>query len=132
MVIFSHLIDVAGINSYKLWLLKYPDWNKTILSKRKMFLLAVGKELIKENVYRRYNNKYIQKNQKRHMTDVFPELLEITEPTVEKQNYTRGRCHICQRGKDRKTRKICVKCDNFVCLEHAKSEIVCVKCTNAM
>ena len=84
-----------------------------------MFILELGKELIKKNVFRRYDNKYIQTNKKRHMTDVFPELLDATEHRVEHQNITRGRCHMCQRGKDRKSRKICV-IPNFVCLEHSR------------
>lgn len=58
------------------------------------------------------------------MTDIFPELLDATEHRIEQQNITRGLCHMCKRGKDRKSRKTFNSCNNFVSLELSKSEIV--------
>lgn len=66
------------------------------------------------------------------MTVVFPKLIDATEHILEEQNITRGCCHICQRGKDRKSSQIYVKCNKSVCLEDSKSEIVCENCTNDM
>ncbi|KAB0804260.1 hypothetical protein PPYR_01230 [Photinus pyralis] len=42
MAIFFHLLDIAAINAYKLWIHANPEWKKGRLDKRRMFLLELG------------------------------------------------------------------------------------------
>ena len=39
-----------------------------------------------------------------------------------------GRCHFCDRNKDRKTRKKCDSCLTFVCPLHSKNIVLCEHC----
>lgn len=130
MVIFFHLLDIGGINAYKLWMLKNSDWNSNHLDNRRMFLLELGKELIRNNIIRRYeHDKSLNSNIKQHMITVLPELNERNElppPIIRRPQ----RCYLCNRNKDRKSRKFCIRCNQYVCAEHSKNKTVCCKCDN--
>lgn len=128
MVIFGHLIDTAGINAFILWKIKFPEWNKTYLDVRRKFLLDLGKQLVKDHIIRRYGNKdRLQKNIRDHMITVVPELnQQIRGPRVGSS----GRCAICPRKNDRKTRNTCQTCGDYVCQEHSKKRIICCHCEN--
>ena len=43
-----------------------------------------------------------------------------------------GRCHFCQRDKDKKTRKKCDSCLAFICPLHTKNIILCDNCNEKM
>lgn len=127
MVIFGHLIDTAALNSFILWRLKYPDWNKSYLDARRKFLLCLGKELVKDQIRRRFGNKdRIQQLIRDHMITVVPELGGPHVPPLAERSS--GRCVICPRQKDRKTRNKCESCKNFVCLEHSEKKVFCGQC----
>lgn len=128
MAIFFHLLDIGGINAYKLWMLKNPDWKKNRLDRRRMFLLELGQELIRKNIIRRYqNDKSLHSNIKQSMLTTLPELNIMNEqPVIGRKQ----RCFLCDRSKDRKSRKVCIRCNQFVCAEHSKNITVCNKCDN--
>ena len=53
---FHTLIDIACINAYTLYILNFPEWNKTKNSRRRLYLQQLGLQLIKPNVKRRTEN----------------------------------------------------------------------------
>lgn len=130
MAIFFHLLDIGGINAYKLWMLKNPDWKKNRLDRRRMFLLELGQELIRKNIIHRYqNDKSLHSNIKQSMLTILPELNIRNEQPVPVIG-RKQRCFLCDRNKDRKSRKFCIRCNQFVCAEHSKNITVCNKCDN--
>lgn len=103
MAMFYHLLGIAGINSFKLWMTRNPDWEKGNLDNRRLFLLELGKELGKNNIIRRATtHNTLQSYIKKNMQLVVPEL--FTEQTANLGPATAqiGRCHLCDRKKDRK------------------------------
>lgn len=129
MVIFGQLLDVAGINAFTLWGLKFPNESASKDCRRK-FLLALGESLIKGNAFRRFETeKNMQKTLRNYFIDVFPEL--ENKNVVEHQEVERPafrRCYLCDRKKDRKCRQVCCQCNRPVCVLHSKKRIVCETC----
>lgn len=130
MAIFFHLLDIGGINAYKLWILKNPEWKRNRLDRRRLFLLDLGQSLIKKNIICRYNNeKSLHSNIKQSMLTILPELKGRSEqpgPVIARQQ----RCFLCERNKDRKSRKFCIRCNRYVCTEHSKNITICIQCDN--
>lgn len=128
MAMFYHLLDIGGINAYKLWMEKYPNWGNGRLDSRRFFLLDLGQELGKANITRRYKTcKSLNSNIKRNMEIVVPDLLAYEAQTPSTTNQI-ARCHICERKKDRKCRNKCSKCDKCVCKEHSTLQYTCNNC----
>lgn len=126
MVIFGHIIDTAALNSFILWKIKYPDWKDSYLDARRTFLLCLGKELVKNHTIRRYKNKdRLQQPIRDHMLTVVPECDRQINPIAQRWS---GRCYICTRKNDRKTRNKCEVCAKFVCVEHSKKKVICTQC----
>ncbi|KAG5881856.1 hypothetical protein JTB14_034135 [Gonioctena quinquepunctata] len=128
MVIFGHLLDTPVLDSFILWKLKYPNWNKSYLDARRKFLLCLGKELVKDQIRRRFGNKDRLQQPIRDMVTVVPELGGPHVPPLAERSS--GRCHFCPRQKDRKTRNKCESCKNVVCLEHSEKKVFCKLCKN--
>lgn len=127
MVIFGHMIDTAALNSFILWKIKYPEWNKSYLDARRKFLLSLGKELTRENIVRRFGKKdRLPQTIRDHMVTVVPEL--GSRPVVPAGERTSGRCTLCPRKSDRKTRNKCEICGQFICVEHSQKKIICITC----
>lgn len=130
MAIFYHMLDIAAINSYKLWIHKNPEWEKNRLDKRRMFLLELGQQLVRNNIIRRYNEDHsLHQKIKQNMIVVLPELNtgnERKEPVP--NNKKSGRCYICPRNVDKKSRKLCVQCTRYVCAAHSNIKTICNKC----
>lgn len=131
MAIFGQLLDIACLNAYILWNIKYPKNSKT-KDDRRYFLLQLGEALVKDNIIRRYNRPgRLSKTLKQYMRDVVPELASAAvEAPIEapRERHVSGRCYLCSRNKDRKSRQFCNKCQNFVCAEHLVKEVKCIKC----
>ncbi|XP_050313063.1 uncharacterized protein LOC126748103 [Anthonomus grandis grandis] len=123
MAIFGQLLDIAALNSFILWDIKYPKIKKS-KDDRRYFLLQLGESLVKEYIVRRYNNSgRLSKTLRQYMRDVVPDL---ASPPVENQNerlVKSGRCYLCDRNRDRKSRQLCKECQNFVCAEHHVKEV---------
>jgi hypothetical protein len=130
MVIFFHMLDIAAINSYKLWIHVHSEWNKSHLDKRRMYLLEQGQQLVRRNIIRRYNEDLLLHQKiKQNMIAVLPELnTGIEQRTPAPNNKKSDRCYICPRKIDKKSRKHCSKCTEVVCAEHSTIKIFCNNC----
>lgn len=129
MVMFGQLLDVAGINSFILWGLKFPKERSSSKDCRRKFLLALGESLIKGNAVRRFETeKTMHKTIRNYILDIFPELEDRNGEHQELERPTPGRCYLCDRKRDRKCRQICCHCKRFVCASHSGKQTICQKC----
>lgn len=129
MAMFYHMIDISAINAYKIWIMHNPDYAKGYLDGRRKFLLELGKDLAKENMTFRYRNPNgLHISIKEHILKIIPELQLHDIPQDPGREAVQGRCFLCSRTKDRKSRQRCLKCNRFVCVEHSEKQICCIKC----
>lgn len=129
MVLFYHMIDIAALNAYKIWVMHIPEYRRGHLDARRKFLLELGKDLAKENMMFRYrNNNGLKKSTKEHILNILPELKPNDIPQDAGRAAGQGRCFLCSRVKDRKSRQRCIKCNHFVCVQHSEKQICCINC----
>jgi len=50
---FLNLLDVACVNAFVLWMLKYPNWQQKKNNCRGLYLLSLGEEIVTPYVRRR-------------------------------------------------------------------------------
>lgn len=108
MVIFFSLLNIAGINS-RIMLLSTADPPKKF-SNRRHFLKDLAFSLLEP---------YMKSRQKQEFLD---------EPETKKRKLSYGRCYLCPRNKDRKSKTMCGKCEKNVCREHSEIEAICKNC----
>jgi hypothetical protein len=101
MAIFYHMVDIAGINSLKLWMIKNPTWESKKPDRRR-FLLQLGKNLIRDHSTRRYRNSTgLQTTVEKNIISAFPDLAvphdARNEPAIPTES--QGRCFIWARSK---------------------------------
>uniref|UniRef100_A0A8D0GYX9 PiggyBac transposable element-derived protein domain-containing protein n=1 Tax=Sphenodon punctatus TaxID=8508 RepID=A0A8D0GYX9_SPHPU len=119
MVVFSNIVDIACLNAYIIWSLAFPTWKSGNLSRRRLFLLELSREMITPCIEAR-NIANLPGTSRR---------LASTVVGVVPDNRKRGRCHICTREGDRKSQQRCATCKLFVCPPH--SVVNCRMCANA-
>ncbi|CAK1588307.1 unnamed protein product [Parnassius mnemosyne] len=120
MVIFYHLLNVAGINAYVIYKNKIDHG----ISRRE-FLKHLAVDLGKARQQTRATipqlPRAVQKRLKRNAQVQDPSPTSRGGPST-----TYKRCHICPRSKDKKIRFMCAKCHQQVCHDH--STMICDKC----
>lgn len=112
--IFYTLLDTGGINSQIVY--KFNTNNYTL--QRRLFLEELGRALIKPTIEVRKNNPHLPKLLRMKILDI---LGEPAEPTPQRPIGGKGRCQMCPRSKDRKTKYSCERCGLFICLDHVRS-----------
>ena len=135
MVLFFNILDTAAIASFVIWMCNNPDWNKSSKAiRRRQFIVSLGESLVVPLIRRRVDNPA---QLRRPIMDAI-QLLELDSGELETRserpppaNRTQGRCHLCPREIDRKTRKFCDKCHRPACPAHSvnKSNVLCDKCS---
>lgn len=115
VAIIFHMLDMGEINAFKIWKLKNPSYVDGYLDARRNLILALGKELMREHVLERYGRAGMQTCVKEHIKRGFPEVSKTPPETL--PELTQGRCHICDRPRDRKSRRF-TDCQKFVCPVH--------------
>lgn len=116
MVIFFHLFNVAAINAYVIY-----NINNNSKTSRREFLKKTAVELVKSFKTKRAEIACLPRALKRR-------LQSDAEPSTSgsSSSGSKGRCHLCPRFKDRKTKTKCCKCNKFMCNEHITK--VCDSC----
>lgn len=122
MVIFYHLINVAGINACVIYRHKIDQ-----KMSRREFLKHLAVDLTKAHQQSRSAipqlPRAIQKRLKRNA-----EVQDAGSTSRGGPSTNYKRCHICPRSKDKKIRFVCGKCHQHVC--HSHSTMTCDECTN--
>lgn len=119
LVLFFRLIDIAGINAQVIF--STNNQNNRLI--RRKFLEDIGLSLLQVQLKKRVISNYLPRSlRQKAFTFSEEEKLPEISPVLGK----RGRCAICPRNKDIKTKTSCQKCKTFMCLKHM--ETVCNDC----
>ncbi|XP_066904243.1 piggyBac transposable element-derived protein 4-like [Halyomorpha halys] len=121
LTIFYHLLNIAGTNGITIH--KANNHEEKIT--RTEYLKGLALELIKPHIAERTQKDSIRKNLKRKM-NYFLGLGDEEIPLPKRVINNPGRCYVCSRKRDRKTRVVCNTCQKFICKEHYV--IVCARC----
>ena len=133
MVLFFDMLDTAAIASFVIWMCNNPDWNKSSKAiRRRQFIISLGESLAEPLIRRRLDKPALLRGP---IMDAI-QLIELDSGEFEagteipaKVKRTQGRCHLCPRECDRKTRKFCDKCSRPACPAHSVNNLLCDKCT---
>lgn len=117
MVVFFRLLDLAAINSYKIFKANNPD--STIVRRIYTFNLALS--LMRENLNYRATIANLPKDIK-----VF---LEKYKPPAKPFPPSQSRaCVLCGKRKNNRTSTTCCQCGNHVCKNHSTKTVRCNSC----
>ena len=122
LTLFYNMVDVSALNAFIVWQELNGKNSRVTVKQRRAFLLQLSSELAElvSEIHTGTSsaNNPQQSSRKRHVP---PESGDASALPPKK-----GRCWMCDRCKDRKTKTICSKCQKNVCGEH--SNIVCRHC----
>lgn len=122
MVLFYDILNIAAINSLCVYSYHSAATGKHV--RRVDFLKTLSWELIKPQIVHRSTIETLPREIRRRARLLVhtpePELQEPPGPS------SRGRCYACGRKRDRTTRKWCVKCCKWMCIDHLKN--ICAEC----
>lgn len=121
MVIFFHLFNITGINSYVIYKSKI-DSNIS----RRVFLKRLAVDLVKPYQISRASLPTLPRPLKKRLK-ILHESQDQESVSREGRSSSYKRCHICPRTKDRKTKTECSKCHKHVCNDHMN--VLCQSCT---
>ena len=141
-MLFYNILDVSAINAYIIWLHLNPQWHAKITHRRRLFLKQLGKDLalphmtsrlrvpglsiqlrttIEECLQERDDSQRVGEDDAGQDDDDEP---AGAHNIAHKRK--QGRCIMCDRNKDKKSRTTCQKCGSFACTDHMVS--ICKRC----
>lgn len=123
MVILFDLLNVSAINAYCIFKFKNPEEPRK--TTRREFFQTIAWELIKPQITERLQTPGLPVQLKTRGKTLLGIEDEPQQPNHPQDDRT-GRCSLCPRVRDGKSRKNCEKCGRKVCSEH--SSLVCVSC----
>ena len=127
LALFFDLIDIAGHNAFCAWLAHEPDYNVGKSHRRRLFLMQLAEDMVKPLIEGRAANPVGLQEPILAAIRIFVPVEHRTARHVRPQdNKAVGRCAICGRGQDRKSRAKCDRCKNFICKEHSEKKTVTV------
>lgn len=110
MALFYNLIDTAAYNSFLLYKQSNPQFNhRNPYQARREFLKMLAEELLED-----------------HSDLSVPE--NPTPSKKSKDSSSRGFCNLCPKGNKKRIRIICESCQMFICEDHRREKIICIKC----
>ena len=100
--LFFNLIDVACVNAFVLWMLKYPNWQRKKNNCRRLYLLRLGEEMVTPYVRRRADSGNMDRNTCSAMRAMDVACKQPVSTTNVKKDggIWCGRCCICPTAKD--------------------------------
>nr|CAI5850239.1 unnamed protein product [Callosobruchus analis] len=117
---FFHLLDIAGINSFRIFQMNNP-FDKTI---RRRYLYNLSLELMQENLKERAKLQSLHKD-----LSLFLESYReptVHEPPLQTQPNQRAICHMCGSKKNHRKQLACKICRKHVCKHHCT--VTCNSC----
>lgn len=117
--LFFHILDIAALNSYIIWMKNYPAWNGQIKYKRRLFLVELASALMRPHIEKRSAIPQLQLGVRAAMRNVGVD-------RAADDNATRGRCILCNNRNQVKVR--CMRCNAFICSAHSQRGAVCNNC----
>ena len=127
MCIFYGMLNAAGINSGIILSSVNPHDNSAPKYTRFCFLKNLALQLVTEHLKNRLQTKNLPPFIRSSITNI----LKIEVPVLvqhDEGNKSQGRCCLCSRNKDRKSKTRCATCNKFVCDEH--KVVICSSCYN--
>lgn len=109
VAVFCNLLDMACYNAFVLYTQAFPQYNIRKTHRRRCFLLDLGMTL-----------SAAQRERRTLPSQVLPLPSSSNEAPPKK-----GRCYLCPRTADRKSRAVCCSCSKNICSNHTV-----VKCSN--
>ena len=113
-----------------IWQAKYPEWNKNLKHKRRLFIEELGLALVSHQLdFRSKNSKFLNEDIRNAMAVVgYPVVRNAPIITENSTQAKRKRCSFCDRSTDKKTSTQCFGCSGFVCTEHSVKRSFCKTC----
>jgi len=121
MRLFYGIIDSAALNAFVIFTENVPNFGENKKEKRQKFLKELALALIIPHARQRFEVQQTPQDVKQAIRSCG--ILPAPSPapsTNQRHSAQRKRCYICSRSKDKETKFICNKCNNFVCEEHNK------------
>ena len=131
LALFFDFIDIAGHNAFCAWSDHDPNYNVGKSHSRRLFLMQLAEDMVKPLIDGRARNPVgIQVPILAAIRMFVSVEHRIARHIRPQENKCIGRCAVCARGQDRKSRSKCDSCNNFICREHSekKTVIVCDDC----
>jgi len=127
MRLFYGIIDSAALNAFVIFTENVPNIGEHKKEERQKFLKELALTLIIPHTRQRFEVQQTPQDVKQviHSCGILP-APSPAPSTTQRHSAQRKRCYICPRSKDKKTKFICNKCNNFVCEEHSKR--LCSQC----
>lgn len=123
MVIFFRLLDLAGINSLRIFQFNMKDFKNT----RRAYLYELALELMTDNLKERAKIPTLTK----YLSVFLEKYKEEPAPVRVPQEVRRGICYICGSKKNNRTKLECHNCRKNVCKNHSSISTTCQNCQNA-
>ena len=126
LCVFFHLVNIAGVNGQTLF-------NKTRKSvdeaqNRRQFLKNLAMSLMEPHLQDRAQLQNLPSDIQSILSKHKPQSqVDTHEPPPAK---SRKRCRLCARTKNRVTTMRCSSCNDFVCKNHAKTDVKCDTCAH--
>ncbi|XP_066583280.1 piggyBac transposable element-derived protein 4-like [Prorops nasuta] len=120
--VFFHILDIAALNSYVIYLCNNPNMN----TPRKHFLCSLGFSLINKTLKRRADMPTLPKDIRISAKRICTQGIVIEDAPVLSNPNTKSRCTVCPRSKDVKIKTECSQCMQKMCLKHMKT--ICDSC----
>ena len=131
MALFFNMVDVSGVASLVIWLSLNPNWQgPNPRGRRRIFLQQLAHGLVEEHIATRLQNPRILKSNVKLALKMLGRLELVPQQAEPHEGPARKRCKLCSRATDRKTSKICSKCNRSACTYHSRRVIhtICEDC----
>lgn len=121
MVIFFRLLDLAGINSLRIFQFNKKDFKNNT---RRPYLYELALELMNDNLKERAKIPKLPKD----LTVFLEKYKEEPAPGRVPQEVRRGICYICGSKRNNRTKLECYNCRKNVCKNHSSINTTCQNC----
>ncbi|XP_067088064.1 piggyBac transposable element-derived protein 4-like [Osmerus mordax] len=125
LVIFFDMLDISAYNAFVIWMAMNPEWNRSKLQRRRLFLEELGKALVTPQIQRRQHVPRTPASaaimRRIQVENASAPSTRPTEPPSAEPEVSvnkKKRCEVCGPKMDRKTQYTCIKCKKYICNTH--------------